>query len=67
MLTLALAIVLNAAFAFVKERQAEHATEALGDLLPPLARVRRSGTLVEVDATTLIRAARGRSRRTTER
>lgn len=57
-LTLAIAIVvvivLNAAFAFAQERQAEHATEALRDLLPPHARVRRAGELVEIDATTLV-------------
>ena len=47
-------IVLNAAFAFVQERQAEHATEALRELLPPHARVRRGGALVEIDATTLV-------------
>jgi magnesium-transporting ATPase (P-type) len=57
-LTLAAAIVvvivLNAAFAFAQERQAEHATEALRDLLPPRARVRRRGVLVEIDATALV-------------
>jgi calcium-translocating P-type ATPase len=57
-LTLAVAIVvvivLNAAFAFAQERQAEHATEALRDLLPPRARVRRGGALVEIDATALV-------------
>jgi len=47
-------IVLNAAFAFVQERQAEHATEALRDLLPAVARVRRGGALVEVAATALV-------------
>ncbi|MDX6680239.1 MAG: hypothetical protein QOG94_278 [Solirubrobacteraceae bacterium] len=47
-------IVLNAAFAFAQERQAEHATEALRDLLPPHARVRRGGVLVEIDATALV-------------
>jgi len=47
-------IVLNAAFAFAQERQAAHATEALRDLLPPRARVRRGGALVEIDATTLV-------------
>ena len=36
-------IVLNAGFAFAQERQAEHATEALRDLLPTRARVRRGG------------------------
>lgn len=35
-------IVLNAAFAFAQERQAQHATEALRELLPPHARVRRN-------------------------
>jgi calcium-translocating P-type ATPase len=47
-------IVLNAAFAFAQERQAQHATEALRDLLPPHARVRRGGALVEIDATSLV-------------
>ncbi|MEA2371557.1 MAG: hypothetical protein QOH12_1951 [Solirubrobacteraceae bacterium] len=47
-------IVLNAAFAFAQERQAEHATEALRDLLPPRARVRRGGVGVEIDAVTLV-------------
>ncbi|MEA2148487.1 MAG: hypothetical protein QOD69_317, partial [Solirubrobacteraceae bacterium] len=47
-------IVLNAAFAFAQERQAEHATEALRDLLPTHARVRRGGVLVELDATGLV-------------
>jgi len=57
-LTLAVAIiaviVLNAAFAFAQERQAEHATEALRDLLPPRARVRRGGELAEIDAAALV-------------
>ena len=57
-LTLATAIVvvilLNAVFAFAQERQAEHATEALRDLLPPRARVRRGGVLIEIDATALV-------------
>ncbi len=47
-------IVLNAAFAFVQELQAERATEALARMLPPQARVRRAGTIVEVDAATLV-------------
>jgi calcium-translocating P-type ATPase len=47
-------IVLNAAFAFAQERQAEHATEALRDLLPARARVRRGGVLTEIDATALV-------------
>ena len=56
--TLALAIVvvivLNAAFAFMQERQAEHATEALSHLLPLRARVRRGGALIEIDAADLV-------------
>ena len=47
-------IVLNAVFAFVQELQAERATEALREFLPPRARVRRDGGEVEVDATTLV-------------
>jgi calcium-translocating P-type ATPase len=47
-------ILLNAAFAFAQERQAERATEALRDLLPARARVRRGGVLVEIDATGLV-------------
>ena len=47
-------IVLNAAFAFAQERQAEHATEALRDLLPPRARVRRGGAPTEINATALV-------------
>jgi calcium-translocating P-type ATPase len=47
-------IVLNAAFAFAQERQAQHATEALRDLLPPHARVRRGGALAEIAATSLV-------------
>jgi calcium-translocating P-type ATPase len=47
-------IVLNAAFAFAQERQAEHATEALRDLLPPRARVRRGGVPLEIDAVALV-------------
>ena len=57
-LTLATAIVvvilLNAMFAFAQERQAEHATEALRDLLPARARVRRGGALIEIDASALV-------------
>ena len=47
-------IVLNAVFAFVQEVQAERATEALQEYLPPLARVRRGGRAVEVEATALV-------------
>ena len=45
--TLAIAIVavivLNAGLAYVQEMQAERATEALREMLPPQARVRRTG------------------------
>ena len=47
-------IVLNAAFAFVQELQAERATEALQRMLPPRVRVRRAGRAVEVDAVALV-------------
>ncbi|HET8975051.1 MAG TPA: HAD-IC family P-type ATPase, partial [Solirubrobacterales bacterium] len=47
-------IVINALFAFAQELQAERATEALQEFLPPTARVRRGGEQVEVDATTLV-------------
>jgi calcium-translocating P-type ATPase len=56
--TLALAImaviVLNAALAFAQELQAERATEALRELLPPHARVRRNGTELDLDASLLV-------------
>jgi calcium-translocating P-type ATPase len=47
-------IVLNAVFAFAQELQAERATEALREYLPPRARVRRGGEAVEVDAVELV-------------
>jgi len=47
-------IVLNAAFAFVQELQAERATEALQRMLPPRVQVRRAGRAVEVDAAHLV-------------
>ena len=55
---LALAIVgvilLNAAFAFVQERQAERAVEALGRYLPSHATVVREGHRSEIEATLLV-------------
>ncbi|HEX3268768.1 MAG TPA: HAD-IC family P-type ATPase, partial [Gaiellaceae bacterium] len=55
---LALAIVgvilLNAAFAFVQERQAERAVEALGRYLPSHATVVRDGHRSEIEATLLV-------------
>ena len=47
-------IVLNAVFAFAQELQAERATEALQEFLPPTTRVRRGGGEQEIDATTLV-------------
>ncbi|MEV0895429.1 cation-transporting P-type ATPase [Actinoplanes sp. NPDC049802] len=47
-------ILLNAAFAFVQERQAERAVEALAAFLPMSARVYRDGVLVEVPARDLV-------------
>ena len=47
-------IVLNAAFAFAQERQAERAVEALRAYLPQQATVRRDGERVLVDATELV-------------
>ena len=56
--TLAIAIVpvirLNAALAYMPEQQAERATEALRELLPPHARVRRDGTELDVPAVMLV-------------
>ncbi|MFC9407383.1 HAD-IC family P-type ATPase [[Kitasatospora] papulosa] len=49
-----LIIVLNAAFAFVQERQAERAVEALAQFLPPQAMVVRDGVQTEIDATELV-------------
>ena len=57
-MTLAIAIVavivLNAALAYAQEMQAERATEALRELLPPQARVRRDGMTLEIAAAALV-------------
>jgi magnesium-transporting ATPase (P-type) len=47
-------IVLNAALAYAQELQAERATEALRELLPVRARVRRDGGEIEVMAAELV-------------
>ena len=47
-------IVLNAVFAFAQELQAERATEALREYLPPRARVRRGKETVEVEVAELV-------------
>ncbi len=56
--TLAMAVVavilLNAGLAYVQELQAERATEALRELLPNHARVRRDGAELDVSAAELV-------------
>jgi calcium-translocating P-type ATPase len=47
-------ILLNALFAFVQERQAERAVEALESYLPQRATVRRDGRRSEIDARELV-------------
>ncbi|MDV2475630.1 cation-transporting P-type ATPase [Rhodococcus zopfii] len=47
-------IALNAVFAFVQERHAEQAVEALAAYLPQRARVLRDGTGTEIDARELV-------------
>jgi magnesium-transporting ATPase (P-type) len=47
-------ILLNAAFAFVQEQQAERAVEALAAFLPISARVLRDGVFVEAPARDLV-------------
>ncbi|MGN6254897.1 MAG: cation-translocating P-type ATPase, partial [Solirubrobacterales bacterium] len=47
-------IVLNAAFAFVQERQAERAVEALRNYLPQRAEVLRDGRRASIDARELV-------------
>jgi calcium-translocating P-type ATPase len=49
-----LIIVLNAAFAFVQEVQAERAVEALAQFIPQRARAMRDGTPREIDAIELV-------------
>jgi magnesium-transporting ATPase (P-type) len=49
-----LIIVLNAAFSFAQEQQAERAVEELAKYLPQRARVERDGAVTEVDTTQLV-------------
>jgi calcium-translocating P-type ATPase len=49
-----LIIVLNAAFSFAQELQAERAVEELAKYLPQHAQVERDGAITEVDATQLV-------------
>jgi calcium-translocating P-type ATPase len=48
-------IMLNAAFAFVQEQQAEHAVEALAAYLPARAKVLRDGARRVIEARDLVR------------
>ena len=47
-------VVVNGAFAFLQENRAERAAQALHDLMPRRATVRRDGRRVEVDAADLV-------------
>ncbi|MGW4958294.1 cation-translocating P-type ATPase [Nonomuraea sp. NPDC004186] len=49
-----LIIVLNAAFAFVQEIQAERAVEALAEFIPQRAKAVRDGSTREIDAAELV-------------
>jgi calcium-translocating P-type ATPase len=49
-----LIIMLNAAFSFVQELQAERAVEALAKYLPQRAKVERDGVVTEIDASQLV-------------
>jgi magnesium-transporting ATPase (P-type) len=49
-----LIIMLNAAFSFVQELQAERAVEALAKYLPQRAKVERDGVVTEMDASQLV-------------
>ena len=51
---IAVVILLNAAFAFLQERHAENAVEALAAYLPPQARVLRDGLEKPVEARLLV-------------
>jgi calcium-translocating P-type ATPase len=53
-IAIVIVIILNAVFAFVQELQAERATEALKEYLPPQARVRRDGVTAEIPASELV-------------
>jgi calcium-translocating P-type ATPase len=47
-------IILNAAFAFAQELQAERAVEALAAFMPERTRIRRDGVRTEIDARLLV-------------
>lgn len=49
-----LVILINAAFSFAQEFRAEKALQALGEILPPVARVRRDGRIHRLPARELV-------------
>jgi calcium-translocating P-type ATPase len=51
---IAAVVIVNAAFAFVQERQAERAIEALSEYLPDRAEVIRDGARVKVDVREIV-------------
>ncbi len=51
---IAAVVIVNAAFAFVQERQAERAIEALSEYLPDRAEVIRDGVRVKVDVREIV-------------
>jgi calcium-translocating P-type ATPase len=51
---IAAVVIVNAAFAFVQERQAERAIEALSEYLPDRTQVIRDGVRVEVDVREIV-------------
>jgi len=51
---IAAVVLVNAAFAFGQERQAERAVEALGEYLPDRAVVVRDGARIEIDAREIV-------------
>ena len=53
-ITIIAVILLNAVLAYAQELQAERATEALQELLPPHARVRRDAVEMEIPAALLV-------------
>ncbi|WP_213572873.1 cation-transporting P-type ATPase [Rhodococcus sp. USK13] len=53
-IAIVIVICLNAGFAFIQERHAEQAVEALSAYLPPHARVMRDGTETQIEARDLV-------------
>ncbi len=47
-------VILNATFTFIQEYQAEKIMESFQDLMPPTARIRRDGEIVELPASGIV-------------